>query len=606
MREEVTRRQLLAAAGTAAVASALPRNALAQEQSGEWPAFGYDAAKTGYNPDGEGPTDSVGGAWQATSSTESIDAAPAVAGGTVYVASADGTLNALDAASGEAVDGWPVELENGTASPPTVADGTVYIGDDGGRLYAVDADSGEIQWRFGTDGAIKGSPTVVDGTVYIGSGDGFVYAVDAAGGEETEWEFGAGGGIRGGVAFEAATDGGTATVYAANTGGGVFAIDAATGDARWEEPYVAEGSIRSAPAVSDGVVYLGVGEGNEGSVRAVDAETGEENWEFEAGGTVFGSPAVAGDQVYAASRDRRVYGIDAATGEENWGFDTGRQLNNSPVVVGETVYAVSFDNTLYGLTTGGEERFAAETGGVVTVSPAVAGGRAYVGSENGAVYALESGGTVEFVDVGGDGTSEVEDSPLADRETGDFAFLALPATIAAVLAALSGGVYALYRSDLTDRFSVDEAPVESLYEDEEGIPDYDERTETEAWTLIVEDVMARADERTKSARENVIVTKHVDNALDAPITAYEVESARDERVRVTLTEPLDENAEALDEQPLNEGWSLGGDALTFETVLDPDERVRTMVGRPDAVDRAETLTDKPAFTVEPIDPPEAE
>ena len=605
MREEVTRRELLAAVGAAAAASALPQSALAQEQNGEWPGFGYDAAKTRHNPDGEGPTDSVGGAWQSTGSTESIDAAPAVADGTVYVASTDGNMYAFDAASGETVEGWPVELENGSASPPTVADGTVYVGDDGGLLYAIDAESGQLQWRFGTDGAIKGSPTVVDGTVYVGSGDGFVYAIDAGSGEETDWEFDAGGGIRGGVAFEAATDS-SATVYAANTGGGVFAIDAATGDARWEEPYVAEGSVRSAPAVSDGVVYVGVGEGNEGSVRAVDAATGEEEWEFETGSTVFGSPAVAGDQVYAASRDRHVYGIDAATGEENWGFDTGRQLNNSPIVVGDTVYAVSFDNTVYGLTTGGDELFAAETGGMVTATPAVAGGRIYLGSDNGAVYALESGGTFEFVEVGDEGDAGIEDSPLADRETGDFAFLALPAAIAAVLAALGGGVYALYRTDLTDRFSVDEAPVESLYDDEVGIPDYDERTETEAWTLIVEDVMARADERTKSAQENIIVTKHVDSALDAPITAYEIESARDERVRVTVTEPLDGSADALDEQPLNEGWSLGDEALTFETVLDPDERVRTMVGRPDAVDRAGDLADKPAFTIEQIESSDAE
>ena len=605
MRKEVTRRELLAAAGAAAAASALPHSALAQEQNGDWPAFGYDAAKTGHNPDGEGPTGSVGGVWQSTASTESIDAAPAVADGTVYVASTDGNLRALDAASGEGIDGWPVELENETVSPPTVADGTVYVGDDGGVLYAVDGASGEIQWRFGTDGAIKGSPTVVDGTVYVGSGDGFVYAIDAESGEDTEWEFDAGGGIRGGVAFEAATDA-SATVYAANTGGGVFAVDAATGDARWEEPYVVQGSIRSAPAVSDGVVYIGVGEGNEGSVRAIDAASGEESWEFETGGTVFGSPAVAGDRVYAASRDRHVYGIDAASGEEAWGFDTGRQLNNSPVVVGETVYAVSFDNTVYGLTTDGDERFAADTGGFVTSSPAVAGGRLYAGSDNGAVYALESGGTVEFVEVGDGDETELEDSPLADRETSDFAFLALPASIAAVLAALGGGVYALYRSDLTDKFSVDEAPVESLYEDEEGIPDYDERTETEAWTLIVEDVMARADERTKSARENVIVTKHVDSALDAPITAYEVESARDERVRVTITEPLEGGPEALEEQPLNEGWSLSEDALTFETVLQPDERVRTMVGRSDAVDRADALGEKPAFTIESIEPSDAE
>lgn len=610
MRSEVTRRELLAAAGTTAVAAALPRGVLAQEGTpDEWPAFGYDAGKTGYNPDGEGPRSDVGGAWEFTRPAGPISAGSAVVGGVVYAPSEDGNLYAVDTERGEEVDGWPVELGAGSGSPPTVADGTVYVGDDSGVVHAIDAGTGEHRWQFGTEGPVEGSATVVDGTVYVGSSDGVVYAIDAASGAETAWEFDTGTGIEGGVAVERSPEGGAETVYAGNTGGAVFALDAATGEPRWEEPFVVRGQVRATPTFADGTVYVGTVEGIDGFVYAVDTETGEQRWQFEPERAVLGSPAIAGDSVYVTSRDQHVYAIDDESADQLWRYDTGRQLNNSPVVVGDTVYAASFNNSVVGLSLAGDERFAVETEGNVSASPAVAGGRLYVGNEDGNLYALEAGGEFEFgtggdEEPGGEGGEDDDGtrSPLAEPETPPYAFLLLPASVVASLAVLAGGIYAVLRSDWAEQFSVNEAPIESLYEDEEeSIPDYEERTETAAWSLVVGDVISRATERTKTAHENVIVTKYVDDTLDSPITAYEIESARDEAIRVTLTEELGEGgADALEEQPLNEGWTLGDDRLTFETTVDPDARVKTMVGRTDSRGIDELL-DRPAVSVETVE-----
>lgn len=601
MDSRLTRRELLGAVAATAATAATVDGVGAQEQlAGEWPTFGYDRAKSGHNPDGTGPREDVGGAWQYTEPGE-ITAGPVVADGVAYAASTDGNLYAVDAITGDGIDDWPVELGASSEATPTVADGTVYVGDESGTIWAFDAQSGETEWRFETDGPVGGAPVVHDGIVYATSEDGVVYAIDGATGAETEWTFETGGGedaeIRGGPAL--VPDGEGATVYVANTGGIVYALDADSGTEQWRE-VVDRGQVQAAPAVADSTVYVSAVEGTSGFVYALDAETGTQQWDFEADGPVVSSPAATAEHVYIGSRSQHVYAIEATLGEEQWRVDTGRQVNAAPVVVDETVYAVSFSNELFGLTTDGDQRFSAETVGSVSAAPAVADGRVFVASESGGIYALESGGEVVLGPGEDDGDDEQTDSPLAGTDSGPFDFLILPAAVFTFFSLFAAGIYAILRSDWADQFAVDEPPVEKLYEDDEQIPDFDDRSETEVWSMIVEDVIARAADEQTVATENVIVTKHIDDALEAPVTAYRIESARDSRARLTLTEPLfGEGAGELDGQPLNEGWTVGEEELTFETTLDPGETAKTMIGRHDT-DDIDGLLDKPDVTIEPL------
>jgi len=113
-------------------------------------------------------------------------------GPTVYVGADDGTLYAVDAATGE--QEWTfTEPQSRVRSSPTVMDGTVYVGSGDGTLYAVDAATGDQEWvsNISISTYIISSPTVVDGTVYVGSGTfdgGTLHAVDAATGDR-EWAF---------------------------------------------------------------------------------------------------------------------------------------------------------------------------------------------------------------------------------------------------------------------------------------------------------------------------------------------------------------------------------------------------------------------------------
>jgi outer membrane protein assembly factor BamB len=51
-----------------------------------------------------------------------------------------------------------------------------------------------------------------------------------------------------------------------------------------------DGPVRSTPALSNGILYFGSGDG---AFYAVDASTGKERWHFKTGGAVHSSPALA-------------------------------------------------------------------------------------------------------------------------------------------------------------------------------------------------------------------------------------------------------------------------------------------------------------------------
>ncbi len=106
-----------------------------------------------------------------------------------------------------------------------------------------------------------------------------------------------------------------------------------------------QGPITAEPAVVDGVVYLGSGDGN---LYAFDAVNGEERWRFEVGIGPGSSPAVEDGIAYFANQEGMLFAVDAATGEERWSFPAGRD-NSSPAIAGGVVYSGSLDGNLYAL-----------------------------------------------------------------------------------------------------------------------------------------------------------------------------------------------------------------------------------------------------------------
>lgn len=100
---------------------------------------------------------------------------PAVTGGVVDVGSGDGTLYAIDRATGALR--WRYDGGSAIASSPAVAGGNVFVGSADGRVYDFDRRTGKLLWSFRTASQVYGSPVPSGDEVIFGSTDGSVYAL---------------------------------------------------------------------------------------------------------------------------------------------------------------------------------------------------------------------------------------------------------------------------------------------------------------------------------------------------------------------------------------------------------------------------------------------
>ncbi len=99
----------------------------------------------------------------------------AVGAGAVFVSDFDHRLTCYDAATGQKK--WRF-LARGVVAAPAIVNGVAYAGARDGSLYALDAATGGVHWRTSIAEGISASPLINDGALYIGSLDGYLYAFD--------------------------------------------------------------------------------------------------------------------------------------------------------------------------------------------------------------------------------------------------------------------------------------------------------------------------------------------------------------------------------------------------------------------------------------------
>ena len=220
---------------------------------------------------------------------------------------------------------WKFHTAGQVISSPAISGGTAYVGSTDGNLYAIDLASGAQKWKFPTEVRITSSPAVDQGLVYFGSFNGNFYAVTAADGK-LKWKF--------------------HTAERRFTAQHIHGIEPA-GESM-PDPF---DFYLSSPAVWNGAVYFGSGDGN---VYALDAATGALKWKFQTGDVVHASPAISDGVLFVGSWDSYFYALDATTGNEKWRFKTGEdpQIHNqqgiqsSAAVAGGVVYFGCRDSNL--------------------------------------------------------------------------------------------------------------------------------------------------------------------------------------------------------------------------------------------------------------------
>jgi outer membrane protein assembly factor BamB len=273
------------------------------------------------------------------------------------------------------------------------------------------AQFGGVKWVFNTGGPIVTSPAIADGVIYIASLSGHLFAIDQQTGKE-KWKFKSSMPI---ASSPSIVDG---ILYFVSSGGALVALDIATGQPKWvyaieyERRYEAKGLhgypqaaqtipdawdvFTSSPAVANGKVYFGSGDGN---VYAVDAKSGILQWKFATGDVVHASPAVAGGAIFVGGWDGVLYALDAESGAQKWAFQAGLDpvahnqvgFQSSPAVVDGVVYVGCRDAHVYALDARtGRLRWNFDAKSYIFSSAALAGDLAYFGSHNGRLYAVNT------------------------------------------------------------------------------------------------------------------------------------------------------------------------------------------------------------------------
>ena len=109
----------------------------------------HDPGRSNYAPAAAGPTDPVDELWRVDADADL--SAPVVAGGTLFVGGADGSVLALDARTGD--ERWRRSV-GAPAATPRVMDGRVYV-PTRSSIVALDAEDGRERWRVETPDRVQ-------------------------------------------------------------------------------------------------------------------------------------------------------------------------------------------------------------------------------------------------------------------------------------------------------------------------------------------------------------------------------------------------------------------------------------------------------------------
>ena len=120
-------------------------------------------------------------------STGPLSSEPVIKGGFVYATGRDGTLWALHLKGDQRV-AWTYRVDGSWGAEPTVLGDMLYIGDNNGTVHAIDAASGKCRWKTTVTSSDSRSrqlfsrAAVSDRRVYLGAVDGILYALDRTSG----------------------------------------------------------------------------------------------------------------------------------------------------------------------------------------------------------------------------------------------------------------------------------------------------------------------------------------------------------------------------------------------------------------------------------------
>ncbi|WP_430755251.1 outer membrane protein assembly factor BamB [Magnetovirga frankeli] len=205
---------------------------------------------------------------------------------------------------------------------PAIHDGRVYLANAQGQVEARNAANGALHWRLDTNSPASGGPGAGEGLVVIGTHKAEVIALDAAKGTK-RWQ------ARVSSEVLSVPRIGRGLVVVHTLDGKLVALDAASGEQRWQYGHeVPVLSLRgnSSPVIHDGSVICGFANGK---LASLDLASGNLNWEVSVGiasgrteldrmTDIDADPLVLGDRIYVVTFQGDLAALSVSDGAVLW------------------------------------------------------------------------------------------------------------------------------------------------------------------------------------------------------------------------------------------------------------------------------------------------
>ena len=266
----------------------------------------------------------------------------------LYIADADGTVEALDATNGKKV--WSTDVDAEITGGTGFGENSVLVGTSEARTISLSAEDGSIQWRKTVSSEILSAPQKARNTVVVRTGDGKIFGLNGDNGRRL-WIYDR--------TVPSLTLRGTSAplvegdlVVAGFDGGRMAALEVRTGKLIWEAPVAtARGSndmermvdIDSSPKILDGVIYIATFQGH---LSAMQAETGRVLWDRDI--SSYAGFDVDDKNLYVTGEKSHISAFDRFTSTELWKQDKLHLRGmTAPASIGDYIVAGDFEGYLH-------------------------------------------------------------------------------------------------------------------------------------------------------------------------------------------------------------------------------------------------------------------
>ena len=224
---------------------------------------------------------------------------------------------------------WKYKTGGPIQSSPVVANGTVYVASTDRRLYALDAKQWGIKWSFEAGGVIRYAPTFWNNRIYFSARNNHVYALNAQTGEWL-WEF------RSETWMDSPPILSKGRLYIGAYTKKIHVINATTGELE-SQP---QGRV-----YIDGIEYVC----SQGQLRPTAPQHNVNAWR-ELTPLTYSYPATANGVVYIGARDNQIHALDIESREQIWSYPTKGFIDTAPAISDGVLYVTSDDGYVYAFT----------------------------------------------------------------------------------------------------------------------------------------------------------------------------------------------------------------------------------------------------------------